>query len=186
MRRLVILFVVLAAWFLPAASGRSAPASDFHFGVRSANSTGLSLARVTQYYDPAMGAFPIEGQYALSSEATLGNRIINGIASETTWVAPRPVAEMSMWRRLMTGVGNRQAYVEFDVLPGELQTPGGLKSLFANYQLVIPGRVDLLSRNPVYGVSSFNFLDAGVRYVAIPSGVAGGGYVIYKVVTDDK
>ena len=47
----------------------------------------------------------------------------------------------------------------------------------------VNGRVPF---SPFCGVSSFNFLDAVVRYVAIPSGAAGGGYVIYKVVSDDK
>ena len=156
------------------------------FRVRSVNSTGGGLRRVTQYYDPAKGTFPIEGRYALSSEATLGNRIVDRITSQTTWVAPRAASEMTWWRRLMTGVGNRRSYVEFDALPGELQAPGGLKSVFGSYQQVIPGRVDLLTRNPVYGTSSFNFLDAGVRYMALPAGAAGGGYLVYSVVTDEQ
>jgi hypothetical protein len=90
---------------------------------------------------------------------------------------------MTWFRRFMTGVGNRRSYVEFDVVAGELRPPGNLKSLYSGYQQFIPGRVDLLVRNPVYGVSNFNFLDAGVRYVVLPVAVpVAGGYLVHKAI----
>ena len=136
--------------------------------------------RVTQYFDPKKGAFPVDGRFALSSEATLGNRLIDGITGPTTWVAPHAAGEMSMFRRLMTGVSNRRNYVEFDALPGELANPSGLKSMFGRYQQVIPGQVDLTGRNAVFGTSGFNWLDAGVRYGVPAAGAAGGGYLLYN------
>ncbi len=136
--------------------------------------------RVTQYFDPKKGAFPVDGRFALSSEATLGNRLVDGVTGPTTWAAPHAVGEMSMFRRLMTGVGNRRNYVEFDALPGELANPSGLKSMFGRYQQVIPGQVDLTGRNAVFDTSGFNWLDAGVRYGVPAAGAAGGGYLLYN------
>jgi hypothetical protein len=155
-------------------------------GRTVANSTGVGLRRVTQYYEPAKGAFPVEGRFALSSEATLLNRLGDGITGPTTWVAPRAASEMNWWRRFWTGVGNRQAYVEFDVLPWELQAPGGLKSLFSSYQQVIPGRVDLLARNPVYGFASYNYLHPVLKYGVPTAGGTALGYSIYSLVKDES
>jgi hypothetical protein len=138
------------------------------------NSTPL---RVTQYYDPKKGAFPIDGKFALLSEVTKGNYFVDGIKVPTTWVAPYAESEMSMFRRLLTGVGLRRNYVEFDVLPGELVNPSRLKSIFVRYQQTIPGQVDLTGRNPVFGKSGFNW----VIFPGIPvAGAAAGGYLYYK------
>ena len=136
--------------------------------------------RVTQYFDPKKGAFPVDGKFALSSEATLGNRIVDGVTGPTTWVAPYAADEMSMFRRLMTGVGNRRDFVEFDVLPGELANPPGLKSMLGRYQQVILGQVDLTGRNAVLGTSGFNWPDAGARYGVPAAGAATGGYLLYN------
>lgn len=140
--------------------------------------------RVTQYFDPKKGGFPIEGEYALSSEPTLLNRLIDGITGDTTWVAPRPAVEMSQWQRFWTGVGKRRCYVEFDAFRGELQSPGRLKSLFSNNQQVILGRVRLSNRDPVYGRSGFNYVDAAFRYVGLPGAGAAAAYIIYKEVDE--
>jgi len=136
--------------------------------------------RVTQYFDPKIGSFPIDGKFALSSDSTLGNRLIDGVTVPTTWVAPYAAGEMSLFRRLMTGVGNRLDYVEFDAIQAELANPSGLKSMFGGYQKVIPGRVNLTGRNAVFGTSQFNWLDAGTRYGVPLAGTAGGGFLIYK------
>ncbi len=104
------------------------------------------------------------------------SRIVDGPLSSF----PLSPSQMSMWRRLMTGVGNRTSYVEFDALSAELQNPSGIKSLFGRYQQVIPGQVDLTVRNAVYGTSEFNWLDATVRYRAPAVGAAGAGYLWYN------
>jgi RHS repeat-associated protein len=164
-----------------AIKGLSMADDALRIGIRAEGvANDLRPLRVTQYFDPKMGAFPGDGRFALWSEATLGNRLVDGVAGPTTWVAPHAASDMSMWRRLMTGVGNRRNYVEFDALPSEFASPSGLKSLFGRYQQVIPGQVDLIPRNATFGTSEFNWLDAGFRYGVPSASAAGGGYLFYN------
>ncbi len=166
------------------------------FGATAAYGTrlnGWSVAavsggtkRVTQFFDPKKGDFPIEGRYALSSQPTAGNRLMDGITETTTFIAPRPASEMNMFRRMMTGVGTRRNYVEFDVLPNELIGPSGSKRLYGAWQQTISAQVDLVGRNAVCGVKGTNYLDYGFRYIVIPGGILRGGYVGYQFLNSEN
>jgi hypothetical protein len=87
--------------------------------------------------------FPIEGRYALHSQPTFGNRVIDGIYSETTWVIPKAEQEVTWLTMLMTGRPTRTGLVEFKVRRSELQLPRGLKRPFAKYQMIVDGKIDL-------------------------------------------
>src|SRR5690606_31772281 len=68
------------------------------------------------------------------------------------WVSPFETPRLSFGRRIMTGVLDRYR-VEFDVLPGEIKTPGGIKAPFLRWQKIIitDKPIDLSSRNPSFG-----------------------------------
>ncbi|QIQ21476.1 pre-toxin TG domain-containing protein [Zophobihabitans entericus] len=136
--------------------------------------------RVTQFYDPKKGDFPIDGKFALSAQPTKGEQLIDGITTTTTWIAPFPADKMNAWNRMWTGVGNRTNYVEFDVLSSELKSPRNLKVWVSKYQKVIPEQVDLTHRNAVYGTLHTNRLDTFARYVGVPAGLGYSGYSLYK------
>ncbi len=77
-------------------------------------------------------------------------RIIDG-SREGSWHAPWKASQLRLWSRSMTGLPFRKPYVEFDVSPGELSRPGGIKLLFSRYQRQIAGPIDLTGRNPTFG-----------------------------------
>ena len=70
------------------------------------------------------------------------------------WVSPWRASELGMWERLMSGRPFRNNYVEFDVHPGELQRPGGVKFGFSRWQrqILLDGDPSLAGRNPTFGV----------------------------------
>lgn len=77
-------------------------------------------------------------------------RIVDG-SREGSWHTPWRASQLRFWSRLMTGLPERRPYVEFDVQPGDLARPGGIKYLFSRYQRQIPGPIDLTGRNPTFG-----------------------------------
>src|SRR5262249_10266391 len=93
--------------FDTAATGRTAD-SLTGFPFEDAND---EVVRVCQVYiddNPAM-SFPLEGKYAIVSKPTLGNRLIDGIHRETTWVFPGSKDRMTRFARWMTGRPHRTA-----------------------------------------------------------------------------
>jgi len=110
------------------------------------------VTRVTHVSDP-IGLKLIEGDTSINSSA--GGKGVSAVFDGTkpgTWVSPWRASEMGPWRRSMSGYPFRRPYVEFDVRPGELTRPGGLKFLFSRWQRQIPGPVDLTGRNPTFGL----------------------------------
>lgn len=112
--------------------------------------------------DPGIGRvthLTTEDRLALieSSRVINPSRGASGLSSlidgtrEGSWHAPWRASQMGAWRRAMTGLPFRRPYVEFDVRPGELTRPGGLKYFFSRYQRQIPGPIDLTGRNPTFG-----------------------------------
>ncbi|HYG35644.1 MAG TPA: hypothetical protein VEC99_12710, partial [Clostridia bacterium] len=119
---------------------------------------GSMGGRVTQFYNPAGGSFGPGASQALSSPVTAGGRIIDGASGIQTWVAPAAANDMNWFQRMMTGVGSRTSYVEFDVAAGELTNPGGLKGLTVSpWQQVLNGEISLTGRNPVWGDLGLNY-----------------------------
>jgi RHS repeat-associated protein len=117
--------------------------------------------RVTQLFNPALGDFGPDSTYALSSPVTIGGQLFDGASGVQTWVAPGAASDLNWFQRMMTGVGSRTSFVEFDATADELANGGGVKQFYSPWQQVMDGTVDLSGRNPVWGVLGPNYGQAG-------------------------
>jgi RHS repeat-associated protein len=110
---------------------------------------------------------------SIQAQGILKPRTLDLGGRRGVWVSPWKASQMTTWRRMLSGlpesfreptlsrlssslrasIGSpgRAPYVEFDVVPGELVRPTGLKSLFGRYQRQLLGLIDLTGRNPVFG-----------------------------------
>lgn len=141
------------------------------------------LVRVTQFYDPAKGTFPIDGKYALHAEPTKGmSRIIDGSVGTQTWVAPFSAEKMNFIRRIFTGVGDRRNYVEFTVRRSELHNPKGFKNIMGYFQKTIDGKVDLtqLNRNVKIGIAAPNPISKRKLIIGNVVIIGVAGYKLYE------
>ena len=117
---------------------------------------------------------------AATPESSWLGRVVEGRWDEPiTWVSPRSVSEQTWLSRMLTGRGWRRYALEFDVRPGELVGPRGLKAAFGEYQQVIPGRVSLAGRNAVVIKLAPNYPEF-VLEGALAAGVGGGAYAGYR------
>jgi hypothetical protein len=155
----------------------------------------VARRRVTQFYDPGRGPFGPGAREALTAYPEQGvkgafERLLEGpvfgARGPRTWVSPKAASEQNWWSRTLTGRGAYRDYVEFDVLPGETRSVGGLKRAFGlgRYQEFVPGRVSLAGRAPEFGA-----LDPvpGYRLVLPGAAVLGGsiGYAVYENLDDN-
>jgi RHS repeat-associated protein len=98
---------------------------------------GLQSIKTSNTINPTRGATGLKG-------------LVEG-SREGSWHLPWRASQLRTWSRAMTGLPFRKPYIEFDVRPGELTRPGGVKSLFSRYQRQIAGPIDLTGRNPTFG-----------------------------------
>lgn len=99
----------------------------------------------------------------------------------------RRAGSLQLLREHLSGeIPRKHHSVSFDVLPSELQNPRRLKMFHGRFQQMIPGRVDLTTRNPKFGVSGFNAVDAAFRYGVPAAGVVGGGFAAYDNLKGEK
>ncbi len=107
---------------------------------------GLPRNRVTHVTTP-------ENLAAIRQSGTIRAGEIPAIegGGRGVWVAPWRTSQLGLGRRTMTGLPTRRAYVEFEVLPGEVSRPGGIKWPFLRWQRVIPRDISLGGRRPIFG-----------------------------------
>jgi RHS repeat-associated protein len=144
-------------------------------GARATEAT--SSMRVTQFFNPAEGAFGPGAARALESAPMTS--LIDGTSTVSrAWVVPRMASEMNWFSRMMTGRGTFTNYVEFSAAPAELANPGGIKILFSPWQQVMHGGADLAGRGAVFGQLGPNY---GMYMFLGGLGAAGAGEVYYGV-----
>lgn len=130
-----------------------------------AGSSGGNTIRVTQFYNPKTGTFGPGASEALVAPPNrnvfirLAEGPITSTPTARTWVSPFPASEQNWWTRMWTGRGTFRHYVEFDVLPSELQSVGGAKWLagLGRYQKYVSGPVSLPGRHPAFGQLGPNY-----------------------------
>jgi hypothetical protein len=150
---------------------------------------GGAPRRVTQFFKPLKGGLEPGSPQALASREALAatpgrlRRALEGNWQEATWVSPRSLAEQTWVSRMLTGRGWRRYALEFDVFPGEMIAPRGLKAPFARFQQVIPGRVSLAGRNAVVVKLPPNYAEFAFEG-ALAAGTAYAGYRIFSAADD--
>jgi len=135
------------------------------------------VRQVIQVYDPKRGPFGPGSEHALSSEARGVGRLFDP-KGRVTWVSPHRASQMNWWRRLMSGRWKERAFVEFNVLPGELHRATGVKGFLGQH--VVPGQVSLAGRSAVFGTLPVNYMGYVAVYGGVPAGMGLGTYGVYR------